>query len=200
MKDHPDFSRFLTVITRTHVKSISFKGVVYRACSPEYANTRDLLSGEGALKSGGRWNAPGSFPVVYLAQNIEGAIAESLGVADRYGFDPATRLPMTLVAIDAALERVLDLSDAAVRKALDVTISQMNGCSWRADNGAAIEALTQAIGRAAHEAGLQGILVPSSVKRTFRNINVFPENIGRTGALRIRRADKLPSPPPPGVV
>ncbi|HUO08649.1 MAG TPA: RES family NAD+ phosphorylase [Phycisphaerae bacterium] len=200
MKDHPDFARFLTAITRTHSKTIAFKGVAYRACSPEYANSRDLLSGEGARKSGGRWNAPTSFPVVYLAQRIEGAIAETLGVAGRYGFDPAARLPMTLVAIDATLERVLDLTDATVRRALGVTIAQMNGCPWRAENAAANEALTQAIGRAAQEAGLEGILVASSVKRRLRNINVFPKNVSSAGALRIRSAEKSPPPPAPGVI
>jgi RES domain-containing protein len=123
-----------------------------------------------------------------------------LGVAGHYGLDPATRLPLTLVAIDAELDSVLDLTDAKVRKALAVTIAAMNGCPWRDENALGREALTQAIGRAAHDAGLQGVLVPSSVKRTFRNLNVFPRKLGSKDRLEIRRADKLPPPPNPGIL
>lgn len=56
----------------------SFRGTLYRVSDPTYANTRDLLTGEGSRKYGGRWNKPGSLAVVYLAQSIEGAIAETL--------------------------------------------------------------------------------------------------------------------------
>ena len=178
---------------------VRFDGVLYRACTPAYANARDLLTGEGASQSGGRWNAPG-FAVVYLAQSFEGAIAETLGVAAHYGFDPATRLPMTLVAVDAHITKALDLTDASVRQALGFTLRQLNNCPWRDENAAGREALPQAVGRAAQTLGFQGILVLSSLKRTLRNLNVFPANLGGTGSLKIRSADKLPPPPAPGVI
>jgi len=198
MIEHPDYADLLSIISRVEATAVAFKGVLFRACSPEYANLRDLLAGEGARKFGGRWNPPGSFPVVYLAQSMEGAIAETVGVAGHYGFDPATRLPMTLVAVDARLDRVLDLTNAAVRKALKVTIADMHRCPWRDQNIAGNEALTQALGRAAHAAGLQGIRVTSSVRRTLLNVNVFPKNLPGTDNLKIRRADRLP--PAPGVL
>jgi RES domain-containing protein len=195
MVEHPDYAHFRAVITLLAAYSGTFNGVLYRACTPAYANTHDLLTGEGARKFGGRWNPPGSFPAVYLAESLEGAIAETLGVATHYGFDPAARLPMTLVAVDATLDRVLDLTDAACRKTLGLTLASMRHGPWRDENAAGREAVTQAVGHAAHAAGLQGIRVPSSLKRTFRNLNVFPSNLGATGMLKIRSADKLPPPP-----
>jgi hypothetical protein len=59
--------------------------------------------------------------------------------------------------------------------------------------------MTQALGRAAAAAGLHSIIVRSAAKRTFRDLNVIPENLGPTGALSILRADQLPPPPPAGV-
>ncbi len=193
------YADLFSAFSRLAANATGFDGVLYRACSPEYANTRDLLAGEGARRNGGRWNAPGSFPMVYLAQSVEGAIAETLGVAGQYGFDPAARLPMTLVAIDATLDRVLDLTDVRVRRTIGTTLTAMTRCAWRDENAADREALTQAIGRAAHQAGPQGILVPSAVKRSLRNISIFPINLEGAARLKIRRADKLPPPPASGM-
>ena len=192
MVEHPDYMRLHAIIQGLWLKAPTFDGTLYRAADPGYANTRDLLNGAGARKYGGRWNAPGSFPLVYLSLSIDGAIAETLGLAGRYGFDPAARLPLTLVAIDAALAKVLDLTDAFVRQTLGVTRAAMNDCPWKLENAAGREALTQAIGRAALRAGFQGLIVPTPLKRTFRHLHVFPGNLGGTGTLRIRRADRLP--------
>ena len=70
MDDHPDYSRLLTVIQRLAADASAFRGVLYRACTPVYANTRDLLSGEGARRIGGRWNPPNLFPMVYLSTSL----------------------------------------------------------------------------------------------------------------------------------
>ena len=84
-------------------------------------------------------------------QSIEGAIAESLGLSSHYGFDPAKRLPLTLVAVDVMLEIVIDFTDASLRKSLGVTLAGMTGCDWRNENAAGREALTQVLGRAAFD-------------------------------------------------
>lgn len=174
--------------------TMPLRGTAYRACDPAYANTRDLLTGEGARRCGGRWNPPLSFPVVYLAQSIEGAIAESLGVAARYGFDPAARLPLTIVAVDVMLERVLNLTDPHVCEALGVTLTMMSGCDWRRENHHGRESLTQALGRAAFDRGLEAIIVPSVANPESLNINVFPSQLAPQSSLTIKRADRLPPP------
>lgn len=198
MDGHTDFARIYAAMAKLTTRTMKFDGLLYRACTPAYANTRDLLIGEGSRRSGGRWNAPG-IAVVYLSRSFEGAIAEALGVATHYGFDPAARLPMTLVAVDANIAEILDLTDATVRQALGLTLRQLNHCPWRDENAAGREAVTQTVGRAAQTLGFQGLLVLSSLKRTFRNLNVFPANLRGTGSLNIRSADKLPPPPAPGL-
>ena len=198
MGQHADYDRLRDAIGK--LDTASFRGTLYRVSDPTYANTRDLLTGEGSRKYGGRWNAPGSLSVVYLAQSIEGAIAETLGMASHYGFNPAARLPLTLVAVEAILGAVLDLTDAQVRKALGTTLSAMGKCDWRGENAAGREAMTQALGRAAFANGLHGIIVPSATKRTFINVNVFPSHLGGSEKLSILRADRLPPPPPAGVL
>jgi RES domain-containing protein len=178
----------------------AFRGVLYRACDPAWANSRDLLTGDGSRAHGGRWNSPGSFAAIYLSQKFEGAIAEVLGLSGHYGFDPSARLPLTLVAIDAALESVLDLAEARVRKMTRLTLKLMTSCDWRQENTAGREAVAQALGRAAFDLGIQGIIVPSAVKRSLRNLIVFPANLGKSCHLRISKADRLPPPPPRGVL
>jgi RES domain-containing protein len=201
MDSHPEYLDFLAALRRASNTSISFRGILYRACDPTYANTRDLLTGLGSRLHGGRWNGPGTFATIYLSQSVEGAIAETLGLAPLYGLNPAGRLPLTLVAIDARLSRVLDFTDATTRRILGMTLTAMNACDWRSENAAGREALTQALGRAAFELGAHGIIVPSAVRRTIKNLNLFPTNLGRAGRLSIRRSDRLPPPPPaPGVV
>jgi hypothetical protein len=52
------------------------------------------------------------------------------------------------------------------------------------------EALTQAVGRIAFEAGLEGLLVPSAQVRKSKNLVVFPENL-RLGCRATRPHDRL---------
>ena len=200
MHTHPAYKNIHAVLQHELPAAIGFHGILYRACDPFYANTRDLLTGEGSRIQGGRWNAPAEAATIYLAQSVEGAIAESLGLPSHYGFDPAKRLPLTLVAVDAVLEVVIDLTDASLRRSFGVTLADMIGCDWRSENAAGKEALPQAIGRAAFELGAHGIIVPSAVKRTFKNLNVFPANLSGKSHLKIRGSEKLPPPAARGMI
>jgi len=196
---HPDYKKFLGVLQGALPAAASFHGTLYRACDPMYANTRDLLSGQGSRNDGGRWNARGSFATVYLAQSVDGALAETLGLAGYFGFDPLARLPLTLVAVEAHLGAVLDFTDARLRKLLGITLGALNKCDWRSENAAGREAVCQALGRAAFKSGASGIIVASAVMRRFRNLNIFPANLSGTGDLRIIGSEKLP-PPAPGII
>lgn len=194
MHPHPAFATIKTALALALPGAIRFRGILYRACDPIYANTNDLLAGEGSRKVGGRWNPPGDVATIYLSQSVEGAIGESLGLPTHYGFDPVKRLPLTLVAVDAELEGLLDLTDAAIRKSLGVTLAALLRSDWRNENAVGHEALPQAIGRAAFQLGAHGIIVPSAVKRTFRNLNVFRDNLTGISRLKIRGSEKLPPP------
>lgn len=173
----------------------------YRAVQIEYANERDLLSGEGTKNAGGRWTPPGSFATVHASLEVETAVAESLGTQQRYGIPVAARLPLVLVAIDCRLQAILDLTDEAILECLELSRRRLARCRWRESMDKEREALTQAVGRAAFEQKLEGLLVPSAQKRQGRNLVVFPAQLRPGSSLRIQNVAKLPRserlmPPP----
>src|SRR5437764_1502795 len=101
-------------------KKSHWTGITYRAVGTEYANTRDLVSGEGTKVYGGRWTLPGSFATVHASLDIKTAVAEALGTQQKYGISPSARLPLTLVAIDVRLQELIDLTDETFLPALDL--------------------------------------------------------------------------------
>jgi hypothetical protein len=59
------------------------------------------------------------------------------------------------------------------------------------------EALTQAVGRLARDAGLVGLIVPSAARARGANVVVFPDRLVPADRLAIVNADRLPPPPAP---
>jgi hypothetical protein len=53
------------------------------------------------------------------------------------------------------------------------------------------EALTQAIGRIAFEAGLEALFVPSAQARKGKNLVVVLDNLQKTSSLTIQNVGKL---------
>jgi hypothetical protein len=82
-----------------------------------------------------------------------------------------------LAACYVQVSRVLDLSDAAVRRLLSVKAQQLKTEPWRAEQHAGREALTQAIGRVAREAYFQGLLTMSARRQLGRNLTLFRERV-----------------------
>lgn len=171
-----------------------WSGVFFRATGIEYANRKDLLTGQGAKISGGRWNPPGLFRAVYGSLAPETAMAEALANYRDYDIPVFEAMPLAFVAIEVALQRVLDLASSRVQVALGCTHAQFFRTNWRADSKDKVETLTQAIGRIAFEAKLEAILVPSARVRNAVNIVLFPTRRQRGSSCRISRVRKLPPP------
>src|ERR1022692_2420874 len=112
-------------------KAANWNVIVYRAVGTEYANKRDLLSGEGTKRFGGRWTPPGSFATAHASLDVRTAVAESLGTQQQYGIAVAARLPLTLVAIDVSLQKLHDLTDDSILRELDLTRQRLLRCRWR---------------------------------------------------------------------
>src|SRR5947199_8253710 len=89
-------------------KATDWNGIVYRAVSTEYANKRDLLSGEGTKRFRGRWTPPGCFATAHASLDVKTAVVESLGTQQRYGIAVDARLPLPLVAIDVSVQKLID--------------------------------------------------------------------------------------------
>ena len=150
-----------------------------------------MLSGYGSRLYGGRWN-PTEVATVYASLTPETALAEVLSHFRRYGFPVHSAMPRTFVAIDVALGEVLDLTAGPVRRRLRVSRAATLSEDWRASHQRNEESLTQAVGRAAYDAGMEGLLVASAAQRGGTNLVWFPDNLSATSHARIRRADELP--------
>jgi RES domain-containing protein len=172
-------------------KAASWSGIVYQAVGTEYANKRDLLSGEGTKRFGGRWTPPGSFATAHASLDVKTAVVESLGTQLQYGIAVDARLPLTLVAIDVSLQKLIDLTDDSTLRELDLTRQRLVRCRWKENMDKGREALTQAIGRIAFEAGLEALLVPSAQARKGKNLVVFADNLQKGSSLTIQNVGKL---------
>lgn len=134
----------------------------------------DILNGLGAFAHGGRWNAPRTFPVVYGSTDGATALKESQA-NDRY-YRVVSRKARIYVCLGFRLQRVLDLSDPAVLGDLKITVEDLRAEDWRKQQARGVESLSQCIGRAAHAAGAEGILVGSAAVRGGLNLAFFPRN------------------------
>ena len=102
-------------------------------------------------------------------------------------------MPRVIVALEAELERVLDLRDGEVRRMLVVSEKRMLTERWREEQTKGCEALTQAIGRLAYDLDVQALLVPSAAMKGGSNLIVFPANLHPPKSwLRIVNRDELP--------
>src|SRR5690606_2102466 len=125
--------------------AVNFTGVIFRSTTPKYATENDFVTGEGSRRHGGRWNPPG-LAAVYGSFSPETAMAETLAQHRYYRLPVENAMPRTFVAIEVRLQRVLDLSDGAIRRRLGVSARRIQTGDWRRENGEGREALTQAIG------------------------------------------------------
>lgn len=178
---HPDFPRFNRTMDRlvADKRFVSWKGDVYRLAHPKYADSADFISGAGATLNGGRWNPPDGSPTLYASSSPELASEETFALARKLGFAPRDLLPRVIRAIRVRVSRLVDMTDGDIRRSLMVSEQRMLDTNWRKANARGNEALTQAIGRAAAEAGLEGLIVASSVRPKEFNLVIFLGNLSR---------------------
>ena len=192
MTPHPESARILRAAERIGQLSIPWSGTGYRSASPRYANGDDLMSGGGSMKAGARWNAPSSFPAVYCSLDPHTALDEVLSHYRFFGIPIETAMPRVIVSIRIQLHRILDLTRGKTRSALHVSEERMLGATWRAEQKAGREALTQSLGRILHDLGWEGVLVPSAARKGGVNLVIFRDNQDPTSTLEIIKLDQLP--------
>ncbi len=151
------------------------------------------MTGAGARAAGGRWNPRAGFNAVYASLEVETAAAEAIEHFRCYGFPISKAMPRVLVALDAKIERALDLRDGGTRRVLGVSERRMLEEPWREEQKMGREALTQAIGRLAFETRIQGVLVPSAGREGGANRIIFRANLDPLKSwLRIINQGELP--------
>jgi RES domain-containing protein len=144
---------------------------LFRFQTVDFPRSKDVLSGEGARWRGGRWNAPGL--ATLYGSTTDTTALEECKAHDRY-YGVETKSPRLLVAIEAKLVRVLDLTDPDVRRAMDLTLAELAAEDWRKLQAAGKESFTQAIGRAVAASGGSGLLSRSATVPRGVNVAIFP--------------------------
>ena len=172
----------------------SFSMVCYRNVSLQYANRRDIVSAQGSINAGGRFNFKGAFDVLYLSCDLHTCLEETTKSLQRPGFEVAMLLPCVVIGIEVKLRRILDLTNGATRRKLGVTKNSLIATDWEKNqNIYHQEAFTQQLGRLAREAGFEAIFVPSAVTRG-KNLDVFPDRLLPGSSLKIINRSRLPLP------
>jgi RES domain-containing protein len=155
-----------------------FSGTVFRQSSPRHAEiTNHTLA--ASSRAGGRFNV--GFGAIYLSLDPETPFRELRRHCARAGIDVSALLPRTLFAVEARLQRVLDLTDWAVRAAWSLETTALLGDDWEP---------CQEVARRARDAGYEAIRFPSATG-TGENIAVFLDRLAAGSCLRILREEAL---------
>jgi RES domain-containing protein len=187
----PQYDDIRKRVQALHAYAYPWAGTVYRSCAVEHSRRSDLLTGIGASQNGGRWNSKG-IKAVYSSLAPDTGMAEVLKTANYSGFAPSEFMPRLFVGIRVSLTKVLDLTGGQIRQMLRMSLQRLRGEDWIRVQLAGGEALTQQVGRAAMESGLEGIIAASAADIKGRNLVWFPDNLMASSTVVICNADDLP--------
>jgi RES domain-containing protein len=130
---------------------LRFKGRCYRGHDPTWSFSP--ISGEGAAKTGGRFNREGE-PILYLSLDVITAVGEcTQGLTQRLQ-------PLTMCEYDIDCDPIADLRTATHRTALGVELDDL-ACAWLDFLRAGKEAPSWRVVDKLKAAGNAGMLVPS---------------------------------------
>jgi RES domain-containing protein len=184
----PSYDRILAALRDSLAGAATWTGIVYRSATPEHARGDAVIAGEGSRRFGGRWNPAGEFAAVYASLDPETAMAETLAHFRYYRIAEHTAMPRLFVAIDVRLIRMLDLRGDPLPKRLHLSLATLRDEDWRRTSSASGGSLTQNVGKAAFECGLEGLIVPSAAHADGANLVVFPAKLAGQSWLRVMGA------------
>jgi RES domain-containing protein len=158
-----------------------FQATTYRAVQDKYRQTP--LSAVGSIRVGGRYNPKGVFETLYLAEIPEIALGE-VGFSRSSGgkFETQPLSPYLILSVQVKLQQVIRLEDWLDELGIDVEDLLT---PWRHLQNEGRLPLTQAIGTAALNVGLEGLIVPSRLRGEARNLVVFPSNLQVESSIEV---------------
>jgi RES domain-containing protein len=186
----PTLEQLKTRLSQLLSSAAPFAQVVYRSSTPKYAKETDLLTGEGSRRFGGRWN-PIGIAAVYASLTPEIAMAEALANNRYFRIPIEDAMPRTFVAIEASIETAIDFRSGPVRQRIQVALNRILAVDWRKEVRAGREPITQLIGKAASEVGVEAMIVPSAANPQGHNLLVFPPNLRPGSTVRVLNSDRL---------
>jgi RES domain-containing protein len=187
LQPNPRFAEFAAVLAAHPEWLQPWAGTFFRFQTIDFPAAKDVLSGHGARVHGGRWNQPGMATV--YGSTTDTTALEECKANDRY-YGVQTKGPRLLVAIEAQLAGLLDLTSAGIRRTLGVTLKELAAEDWRKLMQAGKESSSQALGRAAVGNGASGLLVRSAAVSSGINVAVFP-HVHRNDRMKVVEGEKL---------
>lgn len=175
-------------ISGLQVRAIRFSGVVLRSVGAKHATQTSFFSGKGAARTGGRWNRVG-IETVYASLDVLTATKEAYQNFIIYKLPLSSIRPRVMAGAEVVLSKVLDITDASIRRKLGFTREDLVNEDWRGIQAAGDESWTQTIGRGCVQSGFEGILVPSARNPKGKNIVLFPQNFTAACKLQIIAAE-----------
>ena len=188
---HKQFAEILAALDGAKDQARAWTGNGFRLAALSHASAGKILSGRGSQEFGGRWNAAGTFPALYCSLLPETAVTETMSRFRKTGLKARRPLPGVLVSLAIKLQNVFDFSDPHAFPAIEPFLVKAKRENWQRLQDEGREASSQAIGRAAHQLGMEGILFPSAVVSGVKNLVVFPDNLRSKSFLRIENAADL---------
>ena len=158
----------------------SFSGFVYRIIAERYRDAP--LSAIGSVRSGGRYNAPNTFPVLYCADSQMTAMleVEALFTTADGQLKGAPRNPDLVLSLDCSLVRVLDLTNEHFHRELGTTGQELVSLtpSRFILNAHGKETPTQTLGAACSFSGrISAIKVPSAANNSGYCLNILTDSL-----------------------
>jgi RES domain-containing protein len=158
----------------------SFSGFVYRVIAERHRESP--LSAIGSVRSGGRYNAPNSFPVLYCADSQMTAMLEvdALFTTADGQLKGAPRDPDLVLSLRCDLARVLDLTDDHLHRELGTTRHELVSLSPSRFilNAQGKETPTQTLGAACSFSGrISALKVPSAAHSSGYCLDIFPDSL-----------------------
>jgi hypothetical protein len=145
-----------------------------------------VLAGLGAKMLGGGFTPRGTFETLYVATTAATARIEAESRITASGVVDAPSKPYVHFVVIGRLQKVLDLTDAAVLATLKTTEDEMTG-PWIVGQIQGDEAPTQVLGRVVHVLRrIEAILFPSSKDSPEgRCLAVLPDRLKKGSSLEI---------------
>ena len=142
---------------------------------------RDALSGEGARRSGGRWNPKGLFPTIYLALPVSTCMGEVERAAEarHLTVERMLSVPHNLHELQVTEIDVLDLRSEATRQQVGFAPEDL-ASEWD---------ICQSVGHAAWFLELGGVLAPSAIGEGL-TLALFEHRV-RPGDVSLVRTEPL---------
>lgn len=186
VRANPRYELFHTELNRLRRRFSKWQGVAFRATPLEFSRLEKLLDGKGSLRAGGRWSAAGTFRAVNLSTTQEVAVKEGSANFTYYNFALSDVRPRLLVGVRFKLGRVIDLTRAdGVQSLKSIHLTELLAEDWRKVNDSGHESQSQALGRAVHDIGAEGLLAPSVRVPGGVNLVYFPESVLGKGKVEI---------------